>query len=305
MAESTIPVDLHNPGQVFACLGLMEAADFLRGGAVGAFVWEHGQGTRFSLSANGNEDPVRASLAFLADPGLDITAVSPSDWWPSGCPRRSDDPREARKIEKLRQEISEHIPVDIFPCATPESGTALPVRIRGKGCTVTLQHWTDGSSRQSFKLYSGNRSALDVMRAMIFGTKDTYGLRQLWESERSKMAERPFDVLTRMRGSFNLDSRGGWTALDVGYSLDRQEYQVAASPLVEVFAAWGMEHTRPRELATRKFSYTVWGTPVPVALARAALAGNIAVNPMRRFEFTLALSGKNKVTTFAREAVSD
>ena len=33
MSEAFIPVDLYNPGQVFACLGFMEAADILLGGA--------------------------------------------------------------------------------------------------------------------------------------------------------------------------------------------------------------------------------------------------------------------------------
>ncbi len=33
MAESSIPVDLFNPGQVFACLGFLEAADVLCGDA--------------------------------------------------------------------------------------------------------------------------------------------------------------------------------------------------------------------------------------------------------------------------------
>jgi hypothetical protein len=36
MAEASIPVDLLNPGQVFACLGFMEAADILLGDAEGS-----------------------------------------------------------------------------------------------------------------------------------------------------------------------------------------------------------------------------------------------------------------------------
>jgi hypothetical protein len=36
-------------------------------------------------------------------------------------------------------------------------------------------------------------------------------------------------------------------------------------------------------------------------LARAALAGADLKLPMRRFEFDLDLSGKNKITTFAQE----
>ena len=76
MAESTIPVDLLNPGQVFACLGLLEAADLLLGGAVGGFVRSAGTNTSFRLSANGQGDPLIAGLAFLADPAVDLRAVS-------------------------------------------------------------------------------------------------------------------------------------------------------------------------------------------------------------------------------------
>jgi CRISPR-associated protein Csx14 len=36
MSEAVIPVDLFNPGQVFASLGFLEAADVLLGDAEGA-----------------------------------------------------------------------------------------------------------------------------------------------------------------------------------------------------------------------------------------------------------------------------
>lgn len=37
MAEAMIPVDLRNPGQIFACLGFMEAAEILCGPCEGGF----------------------------------------------------------------------------------------------------------------------------------------------------------------------------------------------------------------------------------------------------------------------------
>jgi len=37
MAEASIPVDLFNPGQVFACLGFLETTDVLLGNAEGGF----------------------------------------------------------------------------------------------------------------------------------------------------------------------------------------------------------------------------------------------------------------------------
>src|SRR6266478_2404604 len=49
MAEAAIPVDLSNPGQVFACLGFLEAADALVGDAEGGFDWSDEADVRFSL----------------------------------------------------------------------------------------------------------------------------------------------------------------------------------------------------------------------------------------------------------------
>lgn len=111
----------------------------------------------------------------------------------------------------------------------------------------------------------------------------------------------PFDVITPMGGSFNFDPRGAWTAIDAGYSPNTQKDGVAASPLVEILAAIGLEHARPDEYETRKVRYAVWGSPLPPMLMRAALSGADLKVPMRRFEFELDLSGKNKVTTFAQE----
>ena len=67
MAEHSIPVDLFNPGQVFACLGFLEAADVLCGEAQGCFHdWDNNSAAKFRLSTVGNENPFEAVLGFLA-----------------------------------------------------------------------------------------------------------------------------------------------------------------------------------------------------------------------------------------------
>ena len=53
MANSQIPVDLTNPGQVFACLGFLEAADILLGDAEGGFNWSDEAAVKFHLRARG------------------------------------------------------------------------------------------------------------------------------------------------------------------------------------------------------------------------------------------------------------
>ena len=64
MAEASIPVDLLNPGQVFACLGFVEAAIALFGEAEGAFDWREPT-VRFHLRAPGDRSPVVRVLEFL------------------------------------------------------------------------------------------------------------------------------------------------------------------------------------------------------------------------------------------------
>jgi CRISPR-associated protein Csx14 len=198
---------------------------------------------------------------------------------------------------------------------------ALPIRFGGGNRPVVeLDHWADGSSRESFKLYAGNRSGDAIARAMLKGahakpTKrqkaqgqrgdlKTKGLRQLWEEDRVALVKMPFDVLTPMGGSFNFDPRGAWTAIDAGYSPNKQKHAIEASPVVEFLAAWGLENARPVEFELRQVRYAAWGMKLSPILARVALAGILPAVPSRHFHFDLDLSGKNKVVTFAQEGLS-
>jgi CRISPR-associated protein Csb3 len=130
-----------------------------------------------------------------------------------------------------------------------------------------------------------------------FGDVKTKGVAQLWEEQREALIERPYNVMTPMGGSFNFDPRGAWTAIDAGYSPNDQKHKVAASPVVEFLAAWGLENARPD--GTREVRYAAWGIPLAPILARVALCGGISSLPLRRFRFELDMSGKNKVVTFA------
>ena len=185
--------------------------------------------------------------------------------------------------------------------AEPEVN-ALPVRITGKhkGMTVDLTHWWDKSGRTDFKLYSGNRSALKILRDMQALIKHA------WSGSRAELITAPFDLVVAMGGSLNLDPRGAWTALDAGYSPNDQDHQVQASPVVEFLAAWGLENSRPqtietRRVDTRRYAYAAWGVFLPTLLARAAMACVPIPVPTRRFAFNLPSSGKNKIVTFAEE----
>lgn len=315
MIEASIPVDLFNPGQVFASLGFLEAAEALLGDAEGGFDWTDDSYVRFRLSAAGKENPFVVVLKFLAEALVRRCApIGYTDPPPkkkaSATEKEGDetDDEEGSAPEDLR--LSE-----LFPDRKGDR-MALPIRLERDDRVIELGHWADGSGRNDFKLYAGNRSAYSIACAMLRGTREkprkkqavgdtkTQGIDALWKTGSDDLTAGPFGVLTAMGGSFNFDPRGGWTALDAGYSPNQQKHGIAASPVVEILAAWGLENARPDEYETRQVRYGAWSGLMPPILARPLLAGANAAVPVRRFRFVLDLSGKNKVVTFAQEEKS-
>ncbi len=311
MAEHAIPVDLYNPGQVFACLGFLEAADMLLGDAEGGFDWSDAAHVLFGLRAAGGENPVAAVLEYLA-------SVTPRPWapidyaGPASSKNAEDDEDESESDAVTGEEKGAQLELSETFLGKEGDRMALPIRLGGGNLRVIeLSHWADGSSRNNFKLYAGNRSAEKIARAMLLGVREkpkknqaagelrTKGIRQLWEEQADALIARPFDVLTPMGGSFNFDPRGAWTAINAGYSPNDQGDQIASSPVVEFLAALGLEHARPDEYETRKVRYAAWGIPLPPMLARAALCSALTTVPLQRFRFELDMPGKNKAVTFA------
>jgi CRISPR-associated protein Csx14 len=316
---ASIPVDLESPGQVLGCMGFFEAADLLLGGVDAHFDWSQAQ-TRFVLRADGDENPFDVVLEFLSK--AKVIELTPIGYVEGGGADGDNDgeedatPSEAEEGEESADddasEMQGRVTTPAFPAGEGDRN-ALPVQLVDDGRRLTISHWADGSSRDDFKLYSGNRSANRIATQMLQGVRakpkknqsigdlKNRGLQQLWQQQREALLKAPFDVVTPMGGSFNVDPRGAWTAIDAGYSPNTQKDGIAASPVVEILAAIGLEHARPDQYETRRVRYAVWGHPLPPMLGRAALAGADFKVPMRRFEFELDLSGKNKVSTFAQE----
>ncbi len=294
MAESVIPVDLRNPGQVFACLGLLELADSLIGDTEAGFDFgTDSRGATYRIRSQGPNNPVDIVLGFLAT--SEPRAVAPPRWRPKKIPETT------KALEKLEEEIAKQRESSTYPCSAPDTSAAMPIELIGKcGHRFMLSHYADGSKRNPFKLYAGNRSALSIATRMLQSVAD------IWNSQRNELTKNPLDLLTPMGGSFNFDPRGAWTAVDVGYSPDAHNHMVTASPVVEMLAACGLEHTRPVEYETRKIRYAAWSASLPPILARVALAaGAIPGISTRSFRSELAMSGKNKIVTFAVEEVTN
>ena len=67
-------------------------------------------------------------------------------------------------------DVQGRVTVPAFPSGEGDRN-ALPIQLVADGRRLTVSHWADGSSRDDFKLYSGNRSANRIATQMLQGVR--------------------------------------------------------------------------------------------------------------------------------------
>ena len=266
MAAHSIPVDLFNPGQVFACMGLLEAADILMGDAQGRFEWSHFS-DRFHLLTSGDSNPIELVLDFLKT--AEVT------WW---SPRHDLTERDGGETE-----IQEGIASSDDPKPADLPGV-FRGQLDGKTYEIPFGYWADGSTRfaTTFKKSTNGASAHVRLGNALEAIKQ-------WDT--GSVLSDPFNRHARTESLFRLDPRGSVDPISGGFSPDRQrkgdkgglDVRVATYPICELLAILGLEHARPEKLNSRQFAYCVWDSLLPPVLARAAIQGHLGFGRTRRF----------------------
>lgn len=268
--HTTVPVDLLNPGQVFACIGLLEAADLLLGHARGGFDWSEEAQPRFNIQAEGERDPVRAVLEFLSE--AEVVAISPDD-----------------KLNTNKWSVpTELITGECYPIKQPGSPATLVAALRAQGQQIILDHWGDATQRDNVKFWAGAggypgvgllRDALELIRPLP-----------------SDAIARPFSVSATQSSSFRFDWRRDYVPIEIGFSLNAHTYiQPRGFPLVELLAAIGMTHARPQRPGRDKLCYryaVLAGHDLPLNLLRPALGCAALPFPTRTFSIHMDWPGK-------------
>jgi CRISPR-associated protein Csx14 len=288
MAEAAIPVDLLNPGQVFACLGLMEAAEALLGGAEGAFDWS-GAAPLFRLSAAGAANPAAHVLAFLAQAGAVALAPPGSrhDAGKWGVPTRAGDDPGA------------------FPFPEPDSPATLPCALEGPGGRLMLDHWGDATRRDNVKFWAGAGGYPGAALA-----RDALAL--LPDAQAGLNAD-PFAFAARQSSSFRFDWRRDYVPVTAGFSPNKHAaVEMVGYPLVELLAALGMGCARPKRVDKLTYRYgvigPVGGALLPPMLLRAALGAVEAPfpgAPFRHFRMRLDWPGQEDQARAITEVVEE
>lgn len=298
MAESSVPVDLLNPGQVFACIGLLEAAELLLGGAEGGFDWTNPRGVRFFVRSQGSEPPVKTVLAFLDR--AEVLTVAPVESACVGGWVGSWGPAPVQ-LERAQG----------YPFPDPESPATLMCQLTDGAAVIPIDHWGDATTRDNVKFwagaggYPGSALARDALL--------------LVRGKAAQAVDEPFAFAASQSSSFRLDWRRDYIPLQAGFSLNAHtNVETIGFPLVELLAAIGLTHARPRRPERRNklaYEYAVMGRSepeqqvwLPLTMLRAALGGAPLPFPMRRFRMFLDWPGKEgqarSITTVTEETVT-
>lgn len=291
MTESEIPVDLFNPGQVFACLGFMELADALLGDVEAGFDWHDPKLTKFRLVAHGDKDPVKVAIDFVV--GANLNSVSPS----------------VNELNTAKWNVQTRGLDDVepFPFPLPNSPATLPIELSKNGKVLQVNHWGDGTVRDNVKFWAGSggypgaalwRDAVDLVKG-----------------EAANAFQDPFALTVSQSSSFRFDWRRDYIPLDAGFSPNMHtDMEMVGYPLVELFAAVGLTHARPQRPDRRNkllYRYGVIGSDpqdarlLPLPFLRAALGAHALPFPQRCFRMGLGWPGQENqarcITTVTEE----
>jgi len=249
-----IPVDLTNPGQFFACCGLLELADRLWPGAevTGHFKIHRFDRATLCISANESFSAGVIVKTFLGCERVTVDPVQPilgSDGKPTN---------DAKKTQ----------PVAI----------GLPVNLR-------LNWWLDeiAGRLNAFKTWGAHKTSFGLIDDMANAIAPE-------NADDNLLFRSPVGMTSRI----GVDPRSSWNALDTGYSPNDQNQQpVDTYPAVELLAAVGLQTFSP-SVVEDTYLCSPWEQPLPAIAARAAVSGILRMSEQRSYGFTVLSRGKFK-----------
>ncbi|MCC7409727.1 MAG: type I-U CRISPR-associated protein Cas8c [Phycisphaeraceae bacterium] len=263
-----VNVDVTNPGQFFACCGLLELADRLWPGAEGWF-----DGNCFHITGS-SECSLGSLLDNLAASTVANTMTPTQNARLEALAGMTKKQREATPglddEKKLLESLRRELPI-VFA-----------------GAIVFLIDWFcdefGGGSR--FKTWAGQQSVLDIARAM--------------HSEVTCMAQNADPSLWRnardidLPFNFDSDLGGQGSGIDIGFVFDAlagsetTRIKGTCRPALELLCFVGLQRFRPREIPRQnRFVFNTWHCPLPPSVASAVVCGAVSVGEESLHEFKL------------------
>jgi len=298
-AEPTfsVEVDVINPGQFFACCGLLELAYRLWPGAEG---WFSPDEARFNVCAlEAGPDALSYIVTRLTEIGVEGEL--------SQAERRDLDELESRKRRLVKDG-------DALPEADEERRSSLGKRRREGALTLDEPFglrvaWWQEEGGDVPKTFAGRQEVLRMARAMLAPIRTAVlvdsplDYRSLLHAVSEELHDSEEGLGSRKQSAeskvepFYLDACRYSHALDAGFSLDVQEKVIRASaaPLTELLALFGLQRFRPTATNERwSFEYWTWSFPLSPMIAAGVVCGAAAVSGRKCYRFPLRFRDDQK-----------
>lgn len=267
----SIPIDAANPGQFFACCGLLELADRLWDGAEG---WFGFGGTSFAIkpcqTSSSQEYTLQHLLTNVAECSLTNTMTKAQ--------------RESREhLSKLSKKQ-----LDSDPMLKEEKKTLdklwreAPIVLKAPFHICVDWFANEYTGGSIFKTWAGQQSACDIAQHMKEPLNTN--IRHLTTDELLQKR-----VAGALPFNFDSDLGGIGSDLDVGFSFDPlKTIKVPARPMLEFFAFIGLQRFRPKRISfENRYQYSLWALPMLPRVAAVAASGLLETSYVKEFEFNL------------------
>lgn len=273
--ETSIRVDVDptNPGQFFACCGILELADRLWAGAEGSF---EGASSFAVRPLSGAVDATEQDLVeLLLKAPIASTMSAPRIARHAVLSKFSKRQREADGTDDEKRQLD----AEWREC---------PIII-GEPFHLRIDWFADQrASGAIYKTWAGQQSVADIALGMQRGAQKT-----------ARSGDTQRGILSLSAGidavPFNFDSTIGSSGsdLDVGFSLDPLKsitrLTATCRPFTELLAFIGLQRFRPSsELRQNRHRYHLWDVPLAPLVALAAACGAVSyAGAPPAFEFRL------------------
>lgn len=269
MPDVQIKLDPCNPGQFYACCGLIELFELK-----GAYTL-----SRFEL------DPLlphKARLTVATEVKMDAAQVVAA--------------LADAKCEAINRTVQRSGKRDTTGASTSAAkDSTAPLEVLLERHRIILDWWLDKfwDENSNLKLWAGNQNSSQIFAKFC---------RLL---SRGLDPEELLDSSAMAQGQFGVDPRSAWNALDLGYSPNEHKNKaVRTYPVVEILAAIGLQGFRPKGNRSTGLGYCLWLSALPMAVARTASVQPWSALPQASYAFSLEQRGSYKNFSFAERITS-
>jgi CRISPR-associated protein Csb3 len=286
MSTITVNVDVTNPGQFFACCGLLELAHRLWPGAEG---WFDLRTSQFAVRVAAGDSAAQQLIKEIVKCPIEgLTAAERQELDELG--RRK---RELKKVGRGLTEAEENRRSELGRLT--REGHLVLERFQ-----LTLDWWQEEGTPATWagkqEIHKIARAAQDGIEGCVAEGRPLQDMLNWQLVLRTPSEYRSEKGTDKKVEPFYFDARRYAHPLDEGFSLDVQGADTVANPATEFLCLVGLQRFRPKRAEDSRwtFEYCAWGHALGVAQAAPAASGLGRVPPMRRFCFPLQFRDDRK-----------